>query len=216
MKTIKEILIITVVASLIGVAYNFTLPEPLSLIREKKQLATVDDSLLFNDNITPKKDTVITADTTVKIVKDTAKIEKEIKKADSLLVSKSESLTESNPDKQKIAEAHSNLGKTVTYEQMKKLIGNPDFIIIDARTPENFAEDKIGNAINIFPYSDNNEVMMKVMELPHDKKIVIYCDGGNCDSSHKLAEIIISFGYQKVFIYIGGWEEWTLMRSKKK
>ncbi|MDT3738099.1 MAG: rhodanese-like domain-containing protein [Candidatus Kapabacteria bacterium] len=103
-------------------------------------------------------------------------------------------------------------GTTVTYEQMLKIISNDDFILIDARNPEYYKKSRIGNSINIFPYADESEVMNKILDLPQNKKILVYCDGGNCDSSHKIAEILLNFGFGNVLIYTGGWDEW----SKKK
>lgn len=105
--------------------------------------------------------------------------------------------------------------KTVTYEQMLKIINSDDFIIIDARSADYFNINKIGNAINIFPYDDETVVMNKIFDLPQDKKIVVYCDGGNCDSSHKIAEILLNFGYDNTYIYSGGWDEWTKKQGIK-
>ncbi|MDX9790292.1 MAG: rhodanese-like domain-containing protein [Candidatus Kapaibacterium sp.] len=98
--------------------------------------------------------------------------------------------------------------ETVTYEQMLKLVDNDEFMIIDARSEDFYNNQHIGNAINIFPYDDEAVVMNKVLDLPQDKKIIVYCDGGACDSSHKIAEILISFGLE-AYIYSGGWEEWA-------
>lgn len=106
-------------------------------------------------------------------------------------------------------------GKTVTYEQMLKIIPNDEFILIDARNPEYYKKSRIGSSINIFPYAEESDVMNKILDLPQNKKIVVYCDGGNCDSSHKIAEILINFGFSNVFIYTGGWDEWSKMKGLK-
>ncbi len=108
-----------------------------------------------------------------------------------------------------------NLEKTLTYDQVLKLLDNPDFIFIDARSKENYEAGHIGNASNIFPYDDEDVYMEKIYSLPRDKKIVVYCDGGNCDLSHHLAEDLVINGYENVFIYTGGWEEWSQKNSEK-
>lgn len=222
MKTVKEIVYIGFFATAIAIAYNFTLPKPLSLIREKKVVAAVDDNLLFSQDTVAnyKPNTTQSITDTVSLTKNDKiaidSINSKQKKADSLIASAEIKENNSKADKQKIAEAHQNLAKTVTYEQMLKIINNDSFIIIDARNPENFNKEHIGSAINIFPYGDEGEMMNKIMSLPYDKKIVVYCDGGACDASHKIAEIIISFGYDKVFLYSGGWEEWALKFKKTK
>jgi rhodanese-related sulfurtransferase len=103
-----------------------------------------------------------------------------------------------------------DLELTLTYEQMKEIVGNPDFLIIDARRPEQYQEAHIGDAINIFPeYDDEAEYVGSIFQIPQDKTIIVYCDGGTCDLSNTLAKELIHFGFKNLFIYHGGWEEWT-------
>lgn len=220
MKTVKEILFIGFFSVAIAIAYNYTLPKPLSLIREKQEIVAVDDNLLFSTDtnaLKKKYDADLNSDISQKTqttpeLNET--VDQKTKAKDSLLASAN--IDDTKKDKQKVVEAHQNLGKSVTYEQMLKIVNNDSFIIIDARNPENYAKERIGNSINIFPYGDEGEMMNKIMSLPFDKTIVVYCDGGACDASHKIAEIIITFGYEKVFIYSGGWEEWALKYKKTK
>lgn len=101
------------------------------------------------------------------------------------------------------------LERTVTYEQMVKIANNPDdFFIIDARRPELYAEGYIGDAVNIFP-DDREAYISQLLDLPEDKTFICYCDGGTCDLSHQVAQQLIYLGYERVFLYLGGWEEWT-------
>ncbi|TNE33625.1 rhodanese-like domain-containing protein [bacterium] len=99
-------------------------------------------------------------------------------------------------------------GGTVTYEQIKARIDDPNFIIIDARSEEDYAKKHIGNSINIFPHSDESKYFEKIYTLPRDKKFIIYCNGGNCDLSHQVAEDMKIAGFKNIFIYTSGWEEW--------
>ncbi len=120
------------------------------------------------------------------------------------------------PDSLLISQGQANteiLDKTLTYEQVVKLLDNPDFIFIDARDKEKYEAGHIGNATNIFPYEEEDIYMEKIYSLPRDKKIVVYCDGGNCDLSHHLAEDLVINGYENVFIYSGGWEQWSQKNS---
>lgn len=222
MKYIKEIVYIILFSIVIAIAYNMTLPKPLPLIREKMELSAVDDNLLFADDSTnhkieetakSNKDSINLTNSKMQLTDSTAKTNT---KSDSILLAQKSIHINDKEDKQKVIDAHQNLSKTVTYQQMLKIMNDKSFILIDARSPENYSKDRIANAINIFPYGDESEMMNKIMDLPFDKKIVVYCDGGSCDASHKLAEIIISFGYDKVFVYTGGWEEWTTKYKKNK
>jgi rhodanese-related sulfurtransferase len=109
-----------------------------------------------------------------------------------------------------------DLGKTVPLNVMIELKDNPEVIIIDARTEENYSRGKIGNAINIYPYDDEQKMMESIFSLPQDKPIIVYCDGGSCDLSHLLAKNLLSLGFKRVFLYAGGWEEWSQKIMNKK
>ncbi len=118
-----------------------------------------------------------------------------------------EPIAESKADEVKDAKA--KIEKTVTYEQVKEKLNDPRFQIIDARKPEDYKKGKIGNAINIFPYEEEVAYMGRIFGLPRDKVFIIYCNGGTCDLSHKLAEDMIGVGFTKILIYTGGWDEWS-------
>lgn len=210
----KDIALILFASIAIAIAYNFSKPKPLPLIWEPKEIKVLSDEDVFGNMEPVKEQTdnkLADAATT-----EPETLNEEIKLADKKLAENKIDDAESKKavvEKEKEKESSNtelpkNTELTVTYEQMKKIINNPDFIIIDARSPEMFAKSKIGKAINIFPYDEEAVYMPKIFDLPTDKRIVIYCDGGNCDSSHKLAEVIKSFGYKNVFIYTGGWDDW--------
>ena len=136
-----------------------------------------------------------------------------------ILADKPLPLFPSNPAENAVADSvlfgnNKHLGKqyfekTVTYDQITRLLDKSDVLFVDARDPEQYAEGFIGNAINIFPLMDDHEeFLVMVNELPHDKILILYCDGGTCDLSHQLAEVLFEFGYEQCFHYQGGWEEW--------
>jgi len=148
-----------------------------------------------NKVIEPIIDTITTPDTTIIDTIATTKVD--TSDNETLLKETKKSNTEDHP--------------IITKKQMQKILEDTtgNFIIVDARRTEDYKEAHIGNAINIFPYvDDENVVIDKVFALPKNKTIIVYCDGGNCDSSHKVGDILKMFGY-KFFIFEGGWEEWT-------
>lgn len=205
-KIFNTILVIVVVSGFLGFLYNILQPNPLPLIFTPKHIEQVDDSLLFNqiektEGIEQNKEIDVS---TTQIPKDT------IKKVDSTIAKNElpkQTIDDSPPN---ISEEGSKELKSVNYEQMKKIVANPGFIIIDARRPEEYKKAHIPGAINIFALSDPNEKFELIMSIPLGKKYVVYCDGGNCDLSHQLAEEMLhSFGFTNVYIYEGGWEEWS-------
>jgi len=106
----------------------------------------------------------------------------------------------------------------ITYNQLIKYLDRPNLILIDARSPENFAHGHIGKAINIFAYEEDiNRYFQSLTTILTDdsKVIIVYCDGGTCDASHKVAMDLIRLGHKNVFVYSGGWEEWTNIQKKQ-
>ncbi|MCD7965464.1 MAG: rhodanese-like domain-containing protein [Clostridiaceae bacterium] len=76
-------------------------------------------------------------------------------------------------------------------------------IVVDVRTPEEYAESRIGDAINI-PVEEIGEEMPG--ELPDlDAKIMVYCRSGV--RSKNAAEKLLDLGYKNI-IDIGGIKDW--------
>lgn len=86
-------------------------------------------------------------------------------------------------------------------EMMKE---ETDYIILDVRTPEEFVEQHIPNAINI-----PNETIGEdpIPELPReDQLILVYCRSGN--RSKQESEKLVAIGYTNVYEF-GGINDWT-------
>jgi len=101
--------------------------------------------------------------------------------------------------------------KSLSLAQFKRLYDKPNVVLIDARIQDKYDQGHIGNAINIF----GSEVEQRIPELiaiPQDKVIIIYCDGGHCELSHRVAEVFTRFGYNNVFVFLGGWAEWSAQK----
>lgn len=97
----------------------------------------------------------------------------------------------------------------INYNQLLELMNKPNIALIDARSPEMYAKGKIGTAINIYPYMDKqNEFYALINNLERSKVYIVYCDGGTCELSHEVSDVMIKFGFEHVFIYHGGWNEW--------
>ncbi|MFP4527228.1 MAG: rhodanese-like domain-containing protein [Candidatus Kapaibacterium sp.] len=117
------------------------------------------------------------------------------------------------PDEVIFGDAHfdneSILHKSVTYEQLVRALDYPGIILIDSRRPEQYQNGTIDEAINIFPYAPEEEYFEKLFTLDPEKTYIIFCDGGTCDLSHMVAKDMMESGFTSVFLYRGGWEEWT-------
>jgi rhodanese-related sulfurtransferase len=213
---IKEILskrnlliasIFIIISSIIGFSYNWMLPDSLPFVYQKIEPKKVDDSQLFGKDTSAK---TINAETFLQNTKTNDSIgnKKVADSAAKVLTPKNEN--DKVASAQKVPAKETIEIKTVTFEQMQKIVKSTDFVIIDARNPEQFAKGHIPNSINIFALDSPDNKVPKIYDIQMDKKIIIYCDGGNCDLSHELAkELLNIFGFKEVFIYSGGWEEWS-------
>ncbi len=102
----------------------------------------------------------------------------------------------------------------VLYDQVQRLVSNPDVQFVDARRADEFEEGVIGNAVNIYPPEFEDHIPLFI-GWPRDKVIVVYCGGGTCELSHELAERLMEFDFTKVFVYKGGYSEWTAKQGQQ-
>lgn len=106
-------------------------------------------------------------------------------------------------------ECNSTTKESITYmqieanEAMKLMETESNYIILDVRTPEEYAELHIPDAINIPNDSINND---DIPELPDkDQLILVYCRSGN--RSKQAAEKLVNLGYTNI-VEFGGINDW--------
>ena len=95
----------------------------------------------------------------------------------------------------------------ILMDGLQETIGK-EGVIIDSRLPEYYQEGHITGAINI-SFEEIDNYVAKLTEINQDTMVVIYCDGGDCELSFDLAVYMIGIGYLRVYVYEGGWEEWS-------
>jgi len=97
--------------------------------------------------------------------------------------------------------------KVVTTETLKEMIDSKkEFVLIDARTKEEYDDAHIVDAVNI----PENKFENASSKLPTDKNalLVIYCNGVKCGKSKKLAQKVEVAGYRNIMIYSEGFPVW--------
>ncbi len=98
-------------------------------------------------------------------------------------------------------------------EAMQMMQDETDYLIVDVRRPDEFAEAHIAGAINV-PNEGITDEMPEELPDP-DQILLIYCRTGNRskEASRKLADI----GYTKVYEF-GGIETWEgeIVRSEEE
>ena len=105
--------------------------------------------------------------------------------------------------------AQAQIIEDVTAQEAFTLIqenqSNPDFVIIDVRTPEEFAEGHVVNAINIDFRSES--FRDEIDNLDKNKTYLIYCRSGqrSADALSTMKEL----NFTKIYHMSGGILEWT-------
>jgi rhodanese-related sulfurtransferase len=111
-------------------------------------------------------------------------------------------------------------GAFITLEQAKQLWQTGAGIFLDAREPADFAAGHIGNALNL-PAQSFPKHFAELAPLLTGSPLILYCDGQDCDLSHRLAESLRQQGHTNLHILPNGWTVWlraglpTTSRSPK-
>lgn len=97
---------------------------------------------------------------------------------------------------------------SVSKDELKKMLGEDNVVVLDARLSKAYEKAHIPGAVNI-PFERLENVFDKIESFPSDKWLVTYCDNSACDLSELLARELYNLGYSYVGFYKGGIEDWT-------
>lgn len=182
----RNIIIIVIVSSLIGFAYNFLNPKGIPLIKQERILIFENAEEVFLDS-TEKK--VIEP---MEIVTEKS----ELGKTDSLIVQEVTPETPkpfSQPIAIKLSRAYQLYNQGVKF--------------IDSRSKEEYAQGHIKGAINI-PFYESEKYEDVLNKIDKNDLIVTYCSGEDCDTSILHGDELFDKGYKRVYIFHGGWNDW--------
>ena len=91
-----------------------------------------------------------------------------------------------------------------TDEAVTMMAEQENYVILDVRTPEEFAEKHIVGAVNIPNEEIGTEPIDQLPDL--DQLILVYCRSGN--RSKQASEKLVKLGYTNVYEF-GGINDWT-------
>ena len=98
-----------------------------------------------------------------------------------------------------------NISADSAYAMMQRNADNPNFVVLDVRTPGEFQSGHLANAIDIdFRASDFKQ---KVAELDKDKTYLIHCRSGN--RSGQALPVLKELGFKKIYHLNRGMIEWN-------
>ncbi len=96
--------------------------------------------------------------------------------------------------------------REIDIDIAKKLFQN-DMLFIDARAEQYYNEGHIPRAIC------NDDIGKLIYEIEKRKSfdagVVVYCSDDDCGSSEELAISLQEQGFMNIFLFKGGWKQWT-------
>jgi len=95
-----------------------------------------------------------------------------------------------------------SVGKAQTL--LKERAGKADFVILDVRTPEEFAEGHIDGAVNLDVQARDFEKKLRVLD--RKKSYLVYCRTGN--RSRKATVAMEALGFRSIFHMNEGIVRW--------
>ncbi len=96
-----------------------------------------------------------------------------------------------------------NINTQEAFALIQENEGNPDFVIIDVRTPEEFISGHLENALNLNFNADAFRDELRGLDI--DKTYLIYCRSGN--RSARAATVMEELGFREVYD-MGGITDW--------
>lgn len=84
-------------------------------------------------------------------------------------------------------------------------------IFIDARDDKHYQEGHIPGAFQLNYYRPDAHLPLVIPMAQVAEKVVLYCNGGNCEDSELAALLLRDAGIpgQKLFVFAGGFTEWA-------
>ena len=102
----------------------------------------------------------------------------------------------------------SSTAANISLEEAVEVWSNGMAIFLDAREPQDYAAGHIGNAFNLPGLSFEAHFGKVAPLLTPTSRIVVYCDGAQCDLSHRLSERLRQMGFANVQVLTNGWSVW--------
>ena len=104
----------------------------------------------------------------------------------------------------------------IDFEEVVKVFQNPATaqglnLFVDARKPDLYEEGHIPGAVQCDPYEPDDALDNVVARASGVDRVIVYCGGGDCEDSIFMCRELVnaSVPYDSIFLYPGGWKEWT-------
>ena len=97
---------------------------------------------------------------------------------------------------------------TATTTHAREIVDGGEFLILDARSMEEFAQGHIPGAIS-FPFATHIETFDELAAmLGPEQPVLVYCSSRRCDDALMLGAFLRAQGSEKVILFPGGIDAW--------
>lgn len=203
--TLREAGILILCAIGLAIGFNMMNSKSISWVKKEYEKVTASTSDLDKYLTTPAAPVATTPSATPNT--PATAVAAEVKSTDTSTTATTVAKPTPAPEKPSFV-AEPGVVKEITYDQFSRLMASAPYYLIDARGAEKYAEGHIGNAVNFYGAEAQARIPDMLTNVPRDRVILIYCDGGECELSHHVADVLKQFGYGPIFIFTGGWAEW--------
>ena len=98
--------------------------------------------------------------------------------------------------------------RLITLKEGEDLWAAGEAVVFDARSERLFRESHVPRARNLPATESKLKIPPDLLELPRERTLVVYCEGGDCQSSLALAKRLHDEGFKDIRVMTGGWAEW--------
>ena len=99
-----------------------------------------------------------------------------------------------------------------SLEQTKAALGSTSAVLLDARSPEDYAAGHLPGALSV-PPDEIGEALPRAEErVLAARTVIVYCASDDCGDAIAVTEYVRQIAPDRVFIFVGGWRAWTAAR----
>jgi rhodanese-related sulfurtransferase len=99
--------------------------------------------------------------------------------------------------------------RLITLAEGEELWHGGGAVFLDARRASAYDEAHVPGARSLPSSAAGPAFARETRDLPRERTVVVYCEGGDCQSSLSVAKRLQAKGFKDVRVMTGGWDEWV-------
>ncbi len=98
--------------------------------------------------------------------------------------------------------------RLISLMETEDLLVERRSLFLDARPERLYRDGHILGALSLPATAARKKIPESVLAFDRESTVVIYCEGGDCQSSLAVAKILHDSGFRDLRVFTGGWAEW--------